>query len=365
MHLTLIVGARPNFVKAAALLAPARRCGDVAVRLIHTGQHYDERLSGELFADLGLPTPDVHLGVGPAPPAGQLGAMLLALDPVLAAERTDAVVVVGDVTSTLAGALAAARSGIPVAHVEAGLRSGDRSMPEELNRILTDHAADFLFTSEPAANENLRAEGIPPHRTWFVGNVMIDTFLRHREVARRRPTLARWGVSAGGYALCTIHRPANVDTPDAAERTVRLVTGLAARLPTLFPIHPRTAARLEAFGGFPRLTAVASLQVLPPLGYLDFLALLDGARLVVTDSGGIQEETTALGIPCLTYRENTERPITVTHGTNRVVGNDPEVALRRVEEVLAAPPAPLPPPPLWDGRAGERVILALREQLRA
>jgi UDP-N-acetylglucosamine 2-epimerase (non-hydrolysing) len=355
MKLTLVAGARPNFMKVAPLLAAAARTG-VACRLVHTGQHYDAEMSDRFFEELQLPAPDAHLGVGSGTHAAQTARVMAAFDDDLAAHAADAVVVVGDVNSTLACALVAAKRSIPVAHVEAGLRSGDRRMPEEINRVLTDHLADWLFTTEPSAADNLAAEGIPLSRIHFVGNVMIDSLLRHRHRAQRRPVLGELGLSPRGYALCTLHRPSNVDTREAALNTMAALREIATRITTVVPLHPRSKGRLDEFGLLDDLMSIEGLIITGPKGYLDFLALMSQARLVLTDSGGIQEETTALGIPCLTFRENTERPITVTHGTNQLVGVEPARVAAAVDVLLSGPVREAHVPPLWDGRAAERIL---------
>lgn len=360
MRLTCVVGARPNFPKVAPVMAAAAERPDIRCRLVHTGQHYDERMSDLFFQELGMPAPDDYLGVGSGSHAAQTARVMLAFEEALDAAPADVVLVVGDVNSTLACALVAAKRGIAVAHVEAGLRSGDRTMPEELNRILTDQLSDYLFTTERPAAANLRAEGIPEERIHFVGNVMIDTLLRNRERARNRDLPARLGVSPRGYALCTLHRPSNVDSPSAAENTVRALEALSRRLPVVLPLHPRTRARLREFELLNRVERLPGIALTEPLGYLDFLALMDGARVVVTDSGGVQEETTALGVPCLTFRENTERPITITEGTNQLVGLDPERLGRALDAVLAGDSPQGRVPELWDGRAAERILEVLQ-----
>lgn len=360
MQITCVVGARPNFMKVAPILEAAARRSDVECRLVHTGQHYDTHMSALFFEELGLPKPDVYLGVGSSGHAEQTARVMIAFDEVVATHPTEMVLVVGDVNSTLACALVAAKRGIPVAHVEAGLRSRDRRMPEEINRVLTDQISDYLFTTEPEANQNLEAEGIPSERIFFVGNVMIDTLLAHREKARRHSDiLHRLGQTPRQYAVCTLHRPANVDTHAAAENTLRALTLLAERLPVVWPMHPRTRARLEEFDLLNRLLDRPNLRVIEPLGYLDFLALIDQARLVCTDSGGVQEETTVLGVPCFTFRENTERPITVTQGTNRLVGVSPEHLANAVDALLAGDLPKGRVPELWDGRAAERILSIL------
>ncbi|HEX8068904.1 MAG TPA: UDP-N-acetylglucosamine 2-epimerase (non-hydrolyzing) [Pyrinomonadaceae bacterium] len=354
-----VVGARPNFMKVAPIVAAMRRrAREFAPVVVHTGQHYDAQMSAAFFRDLRLPEPDVHLGVGSASHAAQTANVMLRFEPVVVEQRPDWIVVVGDVNSTLACALVGAKLGVPVAHVEAGLRSRDRTMPEELNRLLTDQLADLLLTPSPDADENLLAEGIPPARIRLVGNVMIDSLYEHLEEARRSTVRERLGVAGRAYAVVTLHRPVNVDERAALTSILGALETLSARLPVVLPAHPRTRARLEEFGLLAGLRERApQLQLSEPLGYLDFLRLMSGARLVLTDSGGLQEETTALDIPCLTLREQTERPITVTHGTNRVVGTDPARVLAAAAEVLANPPAGRPP--LWDGQAADRILNAL------
>jgi len=359
MRLTCVVGARPNFMKVAPILRAAARHPELECRLVHTGQHYDERMSTLFFTELGLPQPDVYLGVGSGSHAAQTARVMLAFDEVLDQHPTDGVLVVGDVNSTLACALVAVKRSIMVAHVEAGLRSGDRRMPEEINRVVTDQISDYLFTTERLADQNLQAEGIPAERIHFVGNVMIDTLLEHRERARQSNVLRRLELSSGEYAICTLHRPSNVDTPSAAANTVRALEELARRLPVALPLHPRTQAKLEEFGFLQQIREWPSVRIVEPLGYLDFLALMDQARVVFTDSGGIQEETTALGVPCLTFRANTERPITVTEGTNQLIGLDPNRLAAALDELLAGKSATGRVPEFWDGRAAERILAIL------
>src|SRR5262245_14777029 len=312
MKIAAVVGARPNFVKIAPIMAELRLYPELRPRLIHTGQHYDASMSESFFRDLDIPEPDVNLNVGSGMAAVQTAEIMLRLAPILAAEGPDLLMVVGDVNSTLAGALIAAKMGIPLAHVEAGLRSFDRSLPEEINRVLTDTVADYCFTTEPSADENLAREGVAPDRIHRVGNVMIDTLFRCRERAAASTVIERLGLSRRGYAVLTLHRPSNVDEPERLARTLAALAAIHADLPFVFPVHPRTAARLGALASTPGLRAVA------PLPYLDFVQLMAHAACVLTDSGGIQEETTALGVPCLTLRTNTERPITLTEGTNRL-----------------------------------------------
>ena len=359
-QVTVIAGARPNFMKVAPIIHEARKWPDLKIQLVHTGQHYDSRMSAQFFKDLDLPEPDLHLEVGSASHAVQTARVMTAFDKTLDEHPTDIVLVVGDVNSTIACALVATKRGVKVAHVEAGLRSRDRGMPEEINRILTDQISDYLFTTERDAAANLRAEGISDDKIFFVGNVMIDTLLKHRVFARERATvLTTLGITAREYAVCTLHRPSNVDSAESAARTLDAVSQLARRLKVVLPLHPRSTKQFEHFGLLEPLRAAA--MVIEPLGYLDFLALLDRARLVLTDSGGIQEETTVLGVPCLTFRENTERPITVTNGTNRVVGLDPERVARAVDEIMSSAAPPHRVPELWDGHAAERIIATLRQ----
>lgn len=352
----LVVGARPNFMKAASVLEAAPRHG-LDVRLVDTGQHFTDELTRRITDDLGLPAPHHRLDVGRAAGLEQLAALLVGLGRVVEAEAPELVVVVGDVTSTLGGALAAARAGprpVPLAHVEAGLRSGDRTMPEELNRRLVDQLADLLLCTEEGALVNLRREGRDDATVLLVGNTMVDTLLRARARAAGAGALEALGLAPGGFGLVTLHRPANVDDPPRLEALLGALGQVAARLPLVFPVHPRTRARLAARPTPP------GLRLVEPQGYLAFLQLMAGARLVLTDSGGVQEETTVLGVPCLTVRESTERPITVTAGTNRVVGVDPAAVVAAAHEVLdRPPPPPREPPPLWDGRAGERIAAAI------
>lgn len=359
-----VVGARPNFMKMAPIVAETlRRPTAVTQVLVHTGQHYDEAMSASFFRDLGMPAPDVNLEVGSGTHAEQTARVMLAFEPVLLRQQPDWVVVVGDVNSTLACALVASKLGVKVAHVEAGLRSNDWAMPEEVNRVLTDRLSDLLLTPSADADENLRAEGISAEKIARVGNVMIDTLFRQRDIAQQLRVLAELELKPHEFAVLTLHRPANVDDPQVLGPLLGAMGRVAAELPVIFPAHPRTQARIREFG----LTVPEGVRILSPLGYLDFLSLWSRARLVLTDSGGLQEETTALGIPCLTLRENTERPITVEQGTNRVVGCDPVRITAAAFEVLQAgrsPNGPARAPELWDGRAAERIINALVERSR-
>ena len=363
-----IVGTRPNLVKMAALLAAQRaRPAVFAPVLVHTRQHHEPAMSQQFFAQLDLPPPDVELGVtggGQAKRAGQaaqIACMRSELERVLVEIRPDLVVVVGDVNSSAAGALAAATLGIPTAHVEAGLRSFDRTMPEEMNRVAIDAVSDFLFASEASGVANLAREGCPATAVHHVGNVMIDTLVRFRSRAARCDPAGVLGVS-GSYGVLTLHRPSNVDHTTALEPLLGAIGKAVHRMPIVFPVHPRTRDRLDESGLGRALARVPGLHATPPLGYLDMLALMEHARLVLTDSGGVQEETTYLGVPCLTLRDTTERPATVIEGTNRVIGTRPERVLAEIERVLDGDRPPPRRPPLWDGRAAERIaeVLAAR-----
>jgi len=336
-------------MKVAPILAELRKREGVHQILVHTGQHYDAKMSDVFFRDLGMPDPDVHLGVGSGSHAQQTAKVMVEVEPVLLREKPDVVVVAGDVNSTIAVALVAAKLGIAIAHVEAGLRSRDWSMPEEVNRVLTDRLSALLFTPSRDGDENLRAEGIEMSRVHFVGNVMIDSLAAALPRARESRIHQRLEIQPKGYALATLHRPSNVDDPEALARLLSALQEVSARVPVVFPIHPRTRSRLPA--GF----EARGLKLVEPLGYLDFLALVAEARLVMTDSGGIQEETTALGVPCLTLRENTERPVTVEVGTNQLVGTDPRKAVAAVREVLEGRGKQGRIPELWDGRAAARI----------
>jgi UDP-N-acetylglucosamine 2-epimerase (non-hydrolysing) len=322
--------------------------------LVHTGQHYDEKLSQVFFDDLGIPRPDVNLNVGSGSHAQQTAAVMTAFEQVLLEQTIDLVLVVGDVNSTIACALVASKLGIPVAHVEAGLRSYDRGMPEEINRVLTDQISDLLFTTEASALDNLRREGVAEDKVHFVGNVMIDTLLAHRERARATAVHATLGLEPGGYGLMTLHRPSNVDDTAAFDRLMRGIDDVAADVPIVFPVHPRTRPAVARSETASAMVANGRLRLVDPLGYLEFVGLMERARVVLTDSGGVQEETTILQVPCLTLRENTERPVTISHGTNQLVGTDSE-KIREAWRRVKAATAPAGAPPLWDGRAAERI----------
>jgi UDP-N-acetylglucosamine 2-epimerase (non-hydrolysing) len=357
MKIMHIVGARPNFMKVAPLLQAMKGHRGVFDQiLVHTGQHYDYTMSQIFFEELGMPEPDETLNVGSGSHAEQTGRVMLAFEPVLLTHKPDWVIVVGDVNSTLACALVCAKLGVRVAHVEAGLRSWDRSMPEEFNRLLTDQIADLLFTPSEDADANLLREGVDPARIHFVGNVMIDTLVKLLPIASARPVLDDLGLEPGCYLLVTLHRPSNVDEPGPLREILSALEHLAASRPVIFPIHPRTRERMSQFG-----LEAPGVRFLEPRGYLDFLALTRSAGLVVTDSGGIQEETTFLGIPCLTLRGNTERPVTIEMGTNRLVKSEWQAILEAVEQAWQAQLGSASCPPLWDGKAAQRIAAIIRK----
>jgi UDP-N-acetylglucosamine 2-epimerase (non-hydrolysing) len=353
--LICVAGARPNFMKVAPVIAALKERDRFDVVLVHTGQHYDPDLNDRFFEDLGIPQPDYRLEVGSGSHAVQTGTVMIRFEPVLDEVKPAAVIVVGDVNSTLACALVAAQKGVPVAHVESGLRSYDREMPEEINRVITDSISDILFTTERSALANLQREGVDESRVEFVGNVMIDSVLNNvRRAVPSAETLGSDVDPAKPYALLTLHRPSNVDEKDVLEGLIRCMGGLTDRLNIIFGMHPRTRARIESFG-FEGLLAEAGVITRPPFGYLEMLGLVRDARMVLTDSGGLQEETTALGVPCLTLRNNTERPITIEEGTNYLVGNDPAAILATANDVLANGGKAGRQPEYWDGRASFRI----------
>jgi UDP-N-acetylglucosamine 2-epimerase (non-hydrolysing) len=351
MRILCVAGARPNFMKIQPVLEALDRRGADAP-LVHTGQHYDASMSDVFFDELRIRRPDFHLGVGSGTHAEQTARVMTSFEQLVRESRPSLVVVVGDVNSTMACAVVAAKAGCLVAHVEAGLRSRDWTMPEEVNRVVTDRVSDILLAPSQDAVDNLRAEGRRPDSISLVGNVMVDTLLANVARAREGDVLERLGLVPGGYGLVTLHRPANVDEPDIFNGIVNALTELSRDLPLVFPVHPRTKAKVA------ERTTSDRLILTDPMGYLDFLALEASARLVLTDSGGVQEETTVLGVPCLTLRDNTERPITITHGTNRVVGRDPARIASEARAVLEHPPRPQRPE-LWDGQAGERIAEVL------
>jgi UDP-N-acetylglucosamine 2-epimerase (non-hydrolysing) len=361
MRVVCVAAARPNFMKVKPVLTALERAGAEVV-LVHTGQHYDHGMSDVFFEELRLRPPDHHLGVGSGSHGEQTGRLMAAFEPLLEKIEPDVVVVVGDVNSTLACALVAAKSGARVAHVEAGLRSRDWSMPEEVNRVVADRVSDYLFAPSADAVTNLHGEGYRPDQVYLVGNVMVDTLLANLDEARRSDVHARLNVPRDSYGLVTLHRPANVDSPQRLCALLDALSRIAGQCPLVFPMHPRTRRMLAGVPVSPALSLV------PSVGYLDFIALQAGARIVLTDSGGVQEETTVLGVPCLTLRENTERPITISEGTNRLAGVEPEAIVAAARRVLADPPPPRRPA-LWDGHAGDRIAAVLvadhtRERLR-
>lgn len=360
----LVAAARPNFMKVAPLYR-AMTHARLPFRpvLVHTGQHYDAEMSDAFLNDFGLPRPDISLGIGSGTHAEQTGRVMIAYEPIARERRPVLIVVVGDVNSTLACTLAAKKLCLPVAHLEAGLRSGDRSMPEEINRIVTDALADYLWTPSPDADANLLGEGVPEDRIRRVGNVMIDAFELVRDQIDARPLPHGLTLPDSGFAVVTLHRPSNVDRPEALLASVEALLAIAERLPVVFPVHPRTKRRLDEDGLLAPMDRHPHVSLLPPLGYVDFMALVTRARLVVTDSGGVQEETTYLGIPCLTLRSTTERPITVSEGTNRLV--DPKGLVSSIDRILAGAHPPRRIPDLWDGRAADRIVAHLAELAEA
>lgn len=352
-----VVGARPNFMKIAPVMAALVEAG-LNTKLLHTGQHYDEAMNDRFFQDLGIAAPDFHLEVGSASHAVQTAEVMKRFEPIVEAEAPQSVLVVGDVNSTIACALVATKLGVPVIHVEAGLRSYDRAMPEEVNRVLTDQISDLLFTTERSALANLKKEGIAESRVHFVGNVMIDTL--HRNLDRAVSPGKTLDGHAGPYAILTLHRPSNVDERPVLEKLLRTVAEINCRIPVVFPLHPRTRSRIDSFG---LADLIKDLRLMPPLGYLEMLGLMQGARFVMTDSGGIQEETTALGVPCLTLRENTERPVTISEGTNTLIGTDMAKLLRAVDEILSTGGKAGRVPEYWDGKAAVRIAEVIRQWL--
>lgn len=365
-----VVGARPNFMKMAPILrAFATHQPAIPTLLLHTGQHYDRDMNDKLFEDLRLPHPDINLEVGSGSHAVQTAEVMRRFEPVVDDKRPSCVLVVGDVNSTLACTLVAVKKGIPVVHVEAGLRSYDRAMPEEINRVLTDQVADLLYTTERSAADNLAREGIAAERIRFVGNVMIDSLLSNREFARKpADCLLSAGIDPDlingpqGFGIVTMHRPSNVDHPDVLESLLNVLREISEAIPLVFALHPRTKANIERFG-LGRLIDSTRMIMLPPQGYLEMLGLMSNARIVLTDSGGLQEETTALGVPCLTMRENTERPITVEQGTNTMVGRDIAAIRHHATEVLAGHGKSGRVPEFWDGHTAERIAADLASWL--
>ena len=366
MNILNIVGARPNFMKVAPLHRAFLTNPAITSKIVHTGQHYDARMSDLFFNQLELPQPDYYLGVVGVTHTEQMADNMLKFETVMTRERPDWVLVVGDVTSTLACALVAVRMGVRVAHVEAGLRSGDRRMPEEINRILTDNLADQLFVTEQAGLDNLRWEGVADEKIHFVGNVMIDSLVHYRRKANDLNTVGTLGLLPGQYVLMTMHRPANVDHERGLRSIVQIVENTALHRTVLFPVHPRTRANLGSFGLMDRLTSIQNVRLLEPQGYLEFLNLMEHAAIVITDSGGVQEETTYLQVPCLTFRDSTERPVTVDLGTNQLLADlNPETVRHHVAEILAGRVKAGIVPPLWDGQAAGRIAEVLVSSERA
>lgn len=354
-----IVGARPNFMKIAPIHRRMQASEEFAPLLIHTGQHYDKKMSQTFFVDLGMPEPDMYLGVGSGSHAVQTASVMIAMEKILLEEKPDWIIVVGDVNSTLAASLAASKLHIPIAHVEAGLRSFDRAMPEEINRILTDSISDLLFVTEQSGLDNLKKEGVADEKVHFVGNVMIDSLVEHLQKAKESQILQELEIMPKRYILMTLHRPSNVDDKNNLENILTTLEVIQKELPIIFPIHPRTKKRIDEFGLADQVERMKNLRLVEPLGYLPFLRLMSESKLLLTDSGGIQEETTYLRVPCLTLRENTERPITAEIGTNRLVGMDRGAILKGFEEAMNGFFKDSKIPPLWDGHASERILETL------
>ena len=362
MRLLCVAGARPNFVKLASLVEAARHRSDVEVIIIHTGQHYDEKMSKEIFDDLGLPEPDENLDVRSASHGVQIARILERFEPLLARVKPDAVLVVGDVNSTAACSILASRARIPLVHVEAGLRSFDRSMPEEVNRLLTDSIADFLFVTEPSGMDNLKKEGVPEERCFLVGNTMVDTLLHHLD--RARAIDMRKKLSLGkdeDYGVVTLHRPSTVDDGKVLCDVCEALSVIAKRIRLVFPVHPRTRDRLRHHSI--DLSSLEGILLTEPLSYLEFLSLQAGSRILLTDSGGIQEEAVITQVPCVTLRENTERPVTITAGVNRLVGHDKQAIIEEALRILDNPPIRVDRPQGWDGKAGDRILATLVEKI--
>ncbi|MBI1935168.1 UDP-N-acetylglucosamine 2-epimerase (non-hydrolyzing) [Candidatus Woesearchaeota archaeon] len=359
LKIASVVGTRPNFIKISPLVNEIKRHRDVKHILIHTGQHYDKQMSKSFFDELGIPKPDINLGVGSAHDAVQTARIILELEKVLSREKPDLVIVVGDVNSTFAAAITAKKCGIPVAHVESGLRSFDMGMPEEINRILTDHISDFLFTTEESGNENLLKEGVDKRKIFFVGNVMIDTLLHHRKKAEKSAILSKLRLKKNEYFVLTLHRPSNVDDQKSLERTLGILEPLLQKIKIVFPVHPRTLKSLKRYNLLSRISSKKNMVLTGPLGYLDFLHLMANAKLVITDSGGIQEETTVLGVPCITLRKNTERPVTCKQGTNVLVSAEKNEVVDAASRIISGQKPTARIPKFWDGKAAGRIVKTL------
>ena len=361
MKIINVVGARPNFMKIAPIQRVMHATEGMEPFLVHTGQHYDERMSKFFFDDLQLPQPDVYLNIGSASHAVQTARIMIEFEQVLLKEKPDAVLVVGDVNSTAACSIVAAKMGVKIIHVEAGLRSFDRDMPEEINRILTDSISDMLFVTEESGIKNLKHEGIPDEKVHLVGNVMIDSLIFFKEKAAQSTVLDDLHLESGSYALITLHRPSNVDDPEVFRRLINTFEKIEKELKLIFPIHPRSRKRISEFGLEDKVASLSNLHLLDPLGYLDFMRLMHNARVLLTDSGGIQEETTYLGIPCITMRENTERPVTIDVGTNVLVGSDTDKIYAEFKKVVNGKAKKGSGPPLWDGHAAERIVEIIKK----
>lgn len=361
MKIINVVGARPNFMKIAPIQREMAKYNNITPVLVHTGQHYDEKMSKLFFEDLELPQPDVYLNVGSASHAIQTAKIMMEFEEVIKTHKPNMVLVVGDVNSTAACSLVSSKLGVKIAHVEAGLRSFDREMPEEINRLVTDVLSDLLFVTEKSGIENLKNEGISDSKVHFTGNVMIDSLVYFLEKAKQSPILEQMNLSKQDYVLVTLHRPSNVDVKENLVKLINAFSTIEKKLKIVFPMHPRTRKMLSQFGLDNQIKALKNLIITDPIGYLDFMNLMQYSRLVLTDSGGIQEETTFLGIPCITMRENTERPVTIDVGTNILVGSDTDLIVKETEKILAGNEKKGTIPDLWDGHAAERIVKILRE----
>jgi len=363
MKLLCVAGTRPNFVKISSIVNAARKRSDVEVVVVHTGQHYDQKMSKEIFTDLKLPEPDINMGVGSGSHGSQLAKILEGFEPILKKYSPDCVLVVGDVNSTLACSIVTSRARIPLIHVEAGLRSGDRNMPEETNRVMTDSIADFLFVTEESGLNNLKAEAVSPERVFLVGNTMVDTLLTHLEMATPSNIVKELNLEDGNYGVVTLHRPSNVDNKTIMRGLGEALHEVADKLPLVFPMHPRTRKKLNELELFDWFTGHKNLTVIPPQSYLEFLALQSKAKLLLTDSGGIQEEAVVLQVPCITLRENTERPVTIESGGNTLVGTNKEAIINAAFDVINGKIQDITVPKTWDGKAGDRILEILVEKL--